>query len=191
MLSLKHNPHKLKLVIEALLFSVQGPLSLKEISNILGDIKEHQVLEALDELKEEIQRLERSFVLVKVGNGYQFRTKKEFAPYILKLYQDTPYKLSNAALETLAVIAYKQPITRYEIEALRGVDVSHTLKVLLEKGLIKIAGRKDLPGRPFLYKTTNKFLEVFGLEDLKSLPDLNSFKEEFRLNQQEIPLEEE
>ncbi|MFN3535201.1 MAG: SMC-Scp complex subunit ScpB, partial [Desulfatiglandales bacterium] len=110
--------------------------------------------------------------LVEVAGGFQFRTKEEFSVFIQRLYRSSPYRLSEAALETLAIIAYRQPISRGEIEELRGVDVSHILKVLLEKGLVRVAGRKEVPGRPLLYGTTKRFLEVFGLKDISHLPQI-------------------
>jgi segregation and condensation protein B len=114
--------------------------------------------------------------LKEVAGGYQFRTRSDYGPYILRMLKTAPARLSRAALETLAIIAYKQPILRQEIERLRGVDVGGILKTLLEKGLIRIVGRKNLPGRPLIYGTTKKFLEVFDLKDLDSLPKLKEIK---------------
>ena len=118
-----------------------------------------------------------------MAEGYQFRTKSEYAQFILRMLKASPTRLSRAALETLAIIAYKQPILRHEIERLRGVDVGGILRTLLEKDLIRIMGRKSLPGRPLIYGTAKKFLEVFGLRDLESLPKLKEIKE-FRLEEQ-------
>jgi segregation and condensation protein B len=118
----------------------------------------------------------RSFTLHEVGGGYQFRSRPEYGGYILKMLQASPARLSRATMETLAIIAYKQPILRQEIERLRGVDVGGVLKTLLEKGLVKIMGRKNLPGRPLVYGTTRRFLEVFDLKDIESLPKIKELK---------------
>ena len=119
----------------------------------------------------------RGITVEEVAGGYQLRTRKEFAPHIRKLLAAKPPRLSRPLLETLAIIAYRQPITRPEIEQLRGVDRGGVLETLLERRLVKIAGRKDAPGRPMVYETTHEFLEVFGLKDFDSLPDLSEFQE--------------
>ena len=118
----------------------------------------------------------RSYSLREVAGGYQFRSHAEYGPYILKMLQSSPTRLSRAAMETLAIIAYKQPILRQEVEKLRGVDVGGVLKNLLEKELIRIMGRKELPGRPLVYGTTKRFLEVFDLQDIESLPKLKEIQ---------------
>jgi len=162
----------LELIIEAIIFSSDHPVTIKELLAILNEYTFKDVKNALENLALRYHNLGRSFQLVEVAEGYQFRTKKEFSPYIQKLYLSSPYKLSNAAMETLAIIAYKQPISKLEIENIRGVDSSHTIKVLLEKGLIRVVGKKDIIGRPLLYGTTRRFLEVFGLKDLSLLPEV-------------------
>ena len=167
----------LKLIVEALLFSSDRPLNAKEIQAWIPDATVLEIGKALEELVEEYKHLGRSFSLRRVAGGYQFRTDPAFAPFILSMLKTTPLRLSRAALETLAIIAYKQPILRQEIERLRGVDVGGALRSLMQKGLIRIVGRKNLPGRPLLYGTTKKFLEVFGLEDLSGLPRLREIKE--------------
>jgi segregation and condensation protein B len=121
--------------------------------------------------------MERSFCLKEVAEGYQVRTRSAYAPYVLTMLKSSPSRLSRAALETLAIIAYKQPIIRQEIEQFRGVDVGGILRTLLEKDLIRIMGRKTIPGRPLIYGTTKRFLEVFDLKDLESLPKLKEFKD--------------
>ena len=168
---------RLDLVIEALLFTSDKPLSAQDIRacmpvETLADIKK-----ALDELKGRYDELERSFVLKEVAQGFQFRTRSVYAPYILQMLKTSPTRLSKAALETLSIIAYKQPILRQEVERLRGVDVGGIIRTLLEKGLVKIMGRKNLPGRPLIYGTTKKFLEVFDLKSIESLPKLKEVKE--------------
>jgi segregation and condensation protein B len=163
----------LKMIIEALLYAAEKPLSAREIrSTVLPDAKESDIAGALEVLRNEYESMERSFTLKEVANGYQFRSRSEYAPYIMKMLQKSPSRLSKAAMETLAIIAYKQPILRHEIERFRGVDVGGILRTLLEKELIKIMGRKDLPGRPLIYGTSKRFLEVFDLKNISDLPKL-------------------
>jgi len=123
------------------------------------------------------EEMKRSFLIKEVAKGYQFRSLRRYRPYISRMLSSTPSRLSRAALETLAIIAYRQPIIRQEIERLRGVDVGGVLRMLLKKGLIRIVGRKPLPGRPIIYGTTGKFLEFFDLKDLSSLPTLKEIEE--------------
>jgi segregation and condensation protein B len=163
----------LKMIIEALLYAAEKPLSAKEIrSTVLPDAKETDITGALEVLRNEYESMERSFTLKEVANGYQFRSRSEYAPYIMKMLQKSPSRLSKAAMETLAIISHKQPILRHEIERFRGVDVGGILRTLLEKELIKIMGRKDLPGRPLIYGTSKRFLEVFDLKNISDLPKL-------------------
>ncbi len=167
----------LKLIIEAFLFASDRPITLREIQSwLLGETPSSIAL-ALKELQAEYDSLQRSFVLKEVAGGYQLRTQSVYAPYILRMLKTSPTRLSRAALETLAIIAYRQPALRHEIERLRGVDIGGILKTLLEKDLIRIMGRKSLPGRPLIYGTTRKFLEVFDLKDLDSLPKLREIRE--------------
>ncbi len=166
----------LKLIIESMLFASDKPLTARDIHSSLPDTDLNEIKSALKVLEHEYESLARSFGLKEVAKGYQFRSRAEYGPYILRMLQTTPNRLSRAAMETLAIIAYKQPILRYEIERLRGVDVGGILKTLLEKGLIKIMGRKNLPGRPLIYGTTKKFLEVFDLKDISSLPKLQEIR---------------
>ena len=165
----------LKMIIEALLYAAEKPLNAKEMHSFLPDVKISDIDSALKILQYEYEAMGRSFVLKEVANGYQFRSRSEYGPYIQKMFQRSPNRLSKAAMETLAIVAYKQPILRQEIERLRGVDVGGILRTLLEKGLIRVMGRKDLPGRPLIYGTTIKFLEVFDLKDIDSLPRLKEF----------------
>jgi segregation and condensation protein B len=165
------------LIVEALLFAAERPLGAREIHSWIPDVPLNQVNEALKALQAEYETLERSFVLKEVAQGYQFRTRSGYAPYVIQMLKTSPARLSRAALETLAIVAYKQPVLRQEIERLRGVDVGGILRTLLEKDLIKIMGRKHLPGRPLIYGTTKRFLEVFDLKDLNSLPKLREIRE--------------
>jgi len=167
---------KLKAIVEALLFSTEKPLTTSDIHACLPDESISHIKQVLNELQHEYESMGRSFTLKEVAGGYQFRTRSDYGPYILRMLKTAPARLSRAALETLAVIAYKQPILRQEIERLRGVDVGGILKTLLEKGLIRIVGRKNLPGRPLIYGTTKKFLEVFDVKDLDSLPKLKEIR---------------
>jgi segregation and condensation protein B len=168
---------QIKLIIEALLFTSEKPLSAQDIRTCLTDETLANIKQALKELQSEYEDMGRSFALKEVAQGFQFRTKSDYAPFILQMLKTSPTRLSRAALETLAIIAYKQPILRQEIERLRGVDVGGIVKTLMEKDLIKIVGRKNLPGRPLIYGTTRKFLEVFDLKDIDSLPKLKEIKE--------------
>ena len=166
----------LKLIIEALLFASDKPLSIRDIRSCLPDVKMSNIKSALKVLKYEYEAIGRSFGLKEVANGYQLRSHSEYGPYILKMFQTSPDRLSRAAMETLAIIAYKQPILRQQIERFRGVDVGGILRTLLEKDLARIMGRENLPGRPLIYGTTKKFLEVFDLKDIESLPKLKEIK---------------
>ena len=167
----------LKLIIESLLFASERPISAREISGWLPEASLDEINKAIGELQEEYETLGRSFGLKEVGQGFQLRTRSQYAHYILQMLKTSPARLSRAAMETLAIVAYKQPILRQEIERLRGVDVGGILRTLLEKDLIRIMGRKNLPGKPLIYGTTKKFLEVFDLKDIHSLPKLKEIKE--------------
>ena len=166
----------LKKIIEGLLFVTEQPLTVDRIHSITEAVSTERIQKTLDELEVEYEEMDRAYVLKKVGGGYEFRTRPELSSYILRLKKKSPVRLSRAALETLAVIAYRQPILRAEIEKIRGVDVGGILKTLLEKGLIRGAGRKDLPGRPIIYGTTKSFLETFDLPSLDALPSLEEIE---------------
>ena len=186
----------LKLIVESMLYAAEKPLSAREIHSILPDAKIPDIKSALKVLQYEYEAMGRSFSLREVANGYQFRSRSEYGSYIMKMLQRTPNRLSRASMETLAIIAYKQPILRQEIERLRGVDVGGIVRALLEKDLIRVMGRKNLPGRPLIYGTTKKFLEVFDLKDIESLPKLKEFnalggQDETQSDQKEIPFQDE
>jgi segregation and condensation protein B len=165
-----------KPIVEALLFASGKPLTAKEIHDCLPEAAMGDIRAALSELETDYADMGRSFALREVAGGYQFRTANDYAPYVLKLFKSSPSRLSRAALETLAIIAYKQPILRQEIERLRGVEAGGILRTLMEKELVKVVGRKNLPGKPLIYGTTRRFLEVFDLRDLDSLPKLREIK---------------
>jgi len=164
----------IKKIIEVLLFVTDQPLPEAAIRYVLGELATGRDIEQLvKELAEEYAQGNRPMELRFIAGGWQFSTRKEFSPWVRKLYRDkTTLRLSNSALETLSVVAYKQPITRSEIEEIRGVEVSGVLETLLERKLVKIVGRKETIGRPLLYGTTQEFLRHFGLSHLSELPAL-------------------
>jgi segregation and condensation protein B len=166
----KLNKRQIKKIVEGLIFAHPEPLGLSSIRNVLREIPPNDVIGVLIELEEEYQKRDGGFLLVKVAEGYQFRTVSDVSPWILQMKNLKPAKLSRATLETLAIIAYNQPVTRGEIEQIRGVESSSIVRNLVERDLVLILGRKDTHGKPLLYGTTRRFLEVFGLKDLASLP---------------------
>jgi segregation and condensation protein B len=167
---------RLKAILESLLFAAGGPVALAQLVNVLETVPRDSVRLALADLASAYAANGRGVVLEEVANGYQLRTAKEHAFYVRRLLAAKPPRLSRPLLETVAIIAYRQPVTRPEIEQLRGVDCGGVIETLLERHLIKIGGRKDAPGRPVIYVTTPEFLEVFSLKDLSSLPDLEEFR---------------
>lgn len=170
---------EIKFAIEALLFASERPLHAEEIAEALdGAAGAGEVRDLLGALKGEYEAERRGFRLMELAGGYQLVTDERFAEILKRFYQSREKKrLSQASLETLSVIAYRQPVTRADIEFIRGVGVDGALKTLLEKGLVRVAGRKEVPGRPMLYGTTPEFLEHFGLNSLKDLPALKEYTE--------------
>jgi segregation and condensation protein B len=168
---------RLKSILESLLFAAGEPLSIAKIAAVLEGVPKAEIQNSLVTLGAEYSANNRGLAIEEVAGGYQLRTPKEHAQYVRRLLAARPPRLSRPLLETVAIIAYRQPITRPEIEQLRGVDTGGVLETLLERRLIKIAGRKEAPGRPMMYATTPEFLEVFSLKDLESLPDLKEFQE--------------
>ena len=163
----------------ALLFATDRPLSAGRLAEALGDIDQEIVKTLLEELGEYLNGQEAlPYSLREIAGGYQLMSKAQFAPYIRRLFQiKKSNRMSKALLETLAIISYKQPVTRAEVEAIRGVSVSYAFDQLQEKNLIKISGVADLPGRPKLYRTTDEFLTHFGLGRLKELPTLEELQD--------------
>ena len=162
-------------ILYALLFVAEVPLTLETLAEVVG--KPPEVVErALQTLEHQLQQ-QGAIQLMRLAGGYQLATKPEYAPYIVRLLNPPPKRLSRAALEVLAIVAYQQPVTQAEIDALRGVDSSHTIRQLVAKGLLKEVGRKEAPGKPVLYGTTPQFLHYFGLESLEELPDLKEDEE--------------
>ncbi len=170
------NTDEIKAIVESLIFVSENALSIDEVKKVLEGEDKSRLKQVLDELVAEYSQMNRSFSLQEVAGGYQFRTKTKFASWIKKLSRTRPSRLTQPALETLAIIAYKQPILRSEVERIRGVDVGGVLNTLLLRKLIKILGRKDAPGRPLVYGTTQEFLEAFGLKGLSELPTLKELK---------------
>ena len=166
------DPERMKAVLEAVLHVSGQPLSLDRLASVVGAPGRRDVRELVDELNTEYLERGRAFEVVEVANGFQVRTRPEFAPWIAKLQTHKPVRLTRAALETLAIVAYKQPATRAEVEAIRGVDTGAVLGSLLEKRLVRVLGRKEIAGRPILYGTSQEFLDLFGLKNLASLPTL-------------------
>jgi segregation and condensation protein B len=178
-------------VIEALLFSAQKPLSTRELteaikaagagdessSNEFARLNVAEVSAALEQLKVECIEQQRAFQLIERADGWQFVTEPKYAQWVRQLFPaPKPARLSAPALETLAIIAYRQPITRADVEAVRGVNIDAVLQTLMERGLVKIAGRAEIPGRPLLYDTTQFFLDHFGLRNLDELPNVEELR---------------
>jgi segregation and condensation protein B len=176
-------------VIEALLFSAQKPLSVREIAaairgagdesspNEFARVREAEVAAAIEQLRIEYIQQERAFQLYEKAGGWQLATDSKYAQWVRQLFPaPSPARLSAPALETLAIIAYRQPITRADVEAVRGVNIDGVLQTLMERGLVKIAGRAEIPGRPLLYETTQFFLDHFGLRSLDELPNVEELR---------------
>jgi segregation and condensation protein B len=161
-------------LLEALVFASDKPLTANELAR-LSSAPVKQVKQLLGEIRE--MSLGRGVQLDEIAGGWLFRTNAQFAPFVRELTSGRPVKLTRAQIETLAIVAYRQPVTRPEIDDIRGVDSGATLKLLLERDLLRLLGKKDEPGRPLLYGTTTYFLEFFGLKTLKDLPTLREFTE--------------
>lgn len=168
--------HDLIPLVEALIFAADGPIKVERMAEAV-DVPVADIKAAIEALEVDYAEHPRGFFLQPVAGGYQLRTRPEYADILRRLGRSRPFKFSRPALESLAIVAYRQPVTRSEIEYLRGVDSGSVIKTLMEKRLIRILGKKDVPGKPMIYGTTNEFLELFGLPDLSSLPTLNEFSE--------------
>lgn len=167
---------ELKPVVEGLLFAAEDPVRPEQIATTL-EIERSEAAAVLEELAEEYRQAGRGFVIERVAGGYQFRTRPEHSQWLRRFRKSRLFRFSRQALETLAIVAYRQPVTRADIDYLRGVDSGGVLKTLLDKRLVRILGKKDIPGRPLLYGTSNEFLELFGLRDLGGLPSLKEFSD--------------
>ncbi|MBW1776037.1 MAG: SMC-Scp complex subunit ScpB [Deltaproteobacteria bacterium] len=161
---------ELKYILESLLFVASDPLSVERMKKVVEITETRVVREALQDLAAEYDARGGAFFLKEVAGGFQIRTRPEYGAWIKRLIQPAPARLSRAAMETLAIIAYKQPVIRSDVEHIRGVDCGGILRMLMEKKLIRVLGRKAIPGRPLIYGTTRQFLEVFELKDLTELP---------------------
>jgi segregation and condensation protein B len=168
--------NNLKSAIEALIFASEKPITAEQIKKVLGDLDASSINKIITELKNDYVSQNRGIRVVEIAGGYQMITCSSFAPFLKKLFKNRySDKLSKPALESLAIIAYKQPLTKSEIESLRNVNVDGVMKSLLEKNLIRVCGRKKIPGRPFVFGTTREFLEHFGLKSLQDLPKMEDF----------------
>jgi segregation and condensation protein B len=166
-----------KKIVEALVLASREPISAARIAEIVPGCAPSEVKELVKQLDLEYERDDRAFEIWEVAGGYQIRTRPAFAGYLRELQRERAFRLSRAALETLAVVAYKQPVTRAEIENIRGVDAGPVIRSLVERKLVRIAGHREVPGRPLLYATTRRFLEVFGFSRLEDLPTLREIEE--------------
>jgi segregation and condensation protein B len=164
-------------IAEALILGSPEPVSAQRLAEIVPGVRAAQVPDLVGEINAEYAEQRRAFEVVEAAGGFQLRTLAEFGPYLQQTLSSRPLRLSQAALETLAVVAYRQPVTRAEVEHVRGVDVGAVLRSLLERRLVRIAGHREVPGRPLLYATTRRFLEVFGLPRLEDLPTLRDLAE--------------
>ena len=167
---------EIKPILESFLFISDSPIRLETLIEILPESNKEAILEGIRQIQTEYEDRSKGIELVEVAGGYQFRTKPSWAGWVSRLKKVKAVKLSQAALETLAIVAYRQPVIRPAIEEIRGVDSGSVLHTLLEKGLIKMMGRKDLPGRPIVYGTTKTFLELFSLNTLSDLPNLKEIQ---------------
>lgn len=183
---------ELKAILEAILFVSPEPVPVARLMSIVGTVSKGEVVQALEILTHDLDQPGRGIQLVQVAGGYRLVTKQEYGLWLKRMEKaKATQKLSRSALESLAIIAYKQPLVRAEIEEIRGVETSGVLRTLCERKLVRIVGRKDVPGRPIMYGTTKFFLEHFGLQDLSQLPPLREFKELGESEQSLLPIEDE
>jgi segregation and condensation protein B len=165
-----------KSVIEALLFASDKPLTIEQARKVLDNLEASEIRAILERLKAEYEHSNRGIRITEIAGGFQMTTAPGFAAFLKRLFKERHAdKLSRPALETLAIIAYKQPVAKFEIESLRNVNVDGVISNLLDKNLVRIAGRKKAPGRPYVFGTTKQFLEYFGLKSLEELPKMEEF----------------
>ena len=180
--------NEIKKIIEALIFASDSPISENRIKNVIAELDHDQIHEIVTELNHEYDQNEHAFKIVRLAGGYQFATRAEYASYIKQYYKGrSKSRLSRAALETLAIIAFKQPISRPEIDSIRGVNSDGVVKNLLERNLIHISGRSETIGRALLYSTTSEFLQYFGVNDIADLPKPREIEELLGSGQEELP----
>ncbi len=171
------SPDEVKRIVEALLFAVQEPISVRKISEIVEGTEAKEIREVIQQLREEYDTHDMVFQIEEIANGFQLLSRPEYHEWISKIRKkSSESKLSQQALETLSIIAYKQPIIRADIEAIRGVQSGQMIRTLVEKSLVKITGRDEVLGRPLLYGTTTKFLDHFGLKSIKDLPKVEDLE---------------
>jgi segregation and condensation protein B len=164
-------------VVESVILASPEPIAAAQIAAVLPRCNPSKVRSLVQEINAEYAEQRRAFEIWEVAGGYQLRSLPEFAPYLKQIQKTRPLRLSQAALETVAIVAYRQPVTRVEVEQIRGVDAGAVLRSLLERHLVRIAGHREVPGRPIIYGTTRRFLEVFGLAKLGDLPTLRDLAE--------------
>jgi segregation and condensation protein B len=169
--------HDITNIIESLLFVADEPLSLDKLKSILETVESKEIKSALEVLADRYESRGGGFSLFEVAGGWQLRSRPEYNPWIKRMLQPSPQRLTRPTLETLAIVAYNQPIIRADIEHIRGVDCGGVLRQLMERKLIRVLGRKEMPGRPLIYATTKLFLEIFGLKDLRDLPSPKEIEE--------------
>jgi len=190
MCSLKMEENNLKSAIEALIFASDKPITLEQIKKVLGNLDYASINKIIEELKTDYQTQNRGMRIIEIAGGFQMITSTNFTSFLKKLFKSRySEKLSKPALESLAIIAYKQPLTKSEIESLRNVNVDGIMKSLVDKNLIRICGRKKVPGRPFVFGTTREFLEHFGLKSLADLPKIEDFTEMAQQKQEQSDIE--
>ena len=183
-----------KSIIEAVIFAADVPVSAAQLARTLEVLDQPVIVQLIGELQQEYDSAGRGFQIIEIANGYQMRTRDKYAPWIKSFYTtEISSRLSMSALEALAIVAYRQPVTRAEIEQVRGVNSDSVIRTLLERNLIKVEGRKQAPGKPMIYGTTDEFLMHFGLKDLSELPSIDEIermlgtpKEEMRSEIREI-----
>ncbi|MCZ6677339.1 MAG: SMC-Scp complex subunit ScpB [Candidatus Poribacteria bacterium] len=179
------NPGEIKSILEAVLFVASEPTALKQFSQLFDGISTRKIRQLLMQLRDEYRDTNRSFQLIEIANGFQICTRPEYHRWVEKFHtRRVRVKLSPSALETLAIVAYKQPVTRTEVEEIRGVNSDSVLNSLIEKGMVRIAGRRPGPGRSLLFATTDEFLQQFGLKELAELPSMEEIEQ--ILNQAQI-----
>ena len=164
-------------IIESLLFVAEEPLTMEKLKSVLESVEAREIKAALQALGDQYEARGGGFMLYEVAGGWQLRSRPEYNEWIKRMLQPSPQRLSKPALETLAIVAYNQPIIRADIEHIRGVDCGGVLRQLMERKLVRVLGRKEIPGRPLIYATTKLFLELFGLKDLKDLPSPKEIEE--------------
>ena len=167
-----------KAILEAILFAASEPITVKQFQHAIPDLTVREIRTALIELRDEYHKMNRSFRLMEIANGYQICTRPEYSEWIRKFYvQQVRVTLSPSALETLAIVAYKQPVTRNDVSTIRGVNSDSVISALVEKGLVCVSGRKEGAGRSLLFSTTDTFLQQFGLKDPSELPSLEEIEQ--------------